>query len=223
HALRLIQAHGTGGRLLDVGCGTGEFLGEAEAAGFSVFGVEPSETAYSIARQRHAVVRGELKDISLKEGSFDVATLWSVLEHVPDPFPFLEKVRLVLKKEGLLALRVPSARGLLAVLALWLYRASAGLVRRPLEVIYQLDWHYKHFFLYDRENLGLLLGKCGFKILAVEEDAGFDLRSLDFRMDYLPRSGGARILFMAALLVILQLSSFLGRRDELVVLARKSG
>jgi 2-polyprenyl-3-methyl-5-hydroxy-6-metoxy-1,4-benzoquinol methylase len=221
-ALRLISKYKSGGRLLDVGCGTGEFLELARKAGFLTFGVEPSKTAYLIARQDHPVVRGELRDISLKEDFFEVVTLWSVLEHVLDPISFLKKIRLNLRKDGILGLRVPSSRGLLVSLALWLYRLSAEKIKRPLAVIYQLEWHYKHFYFYDRKNIALLLKKCGFEILADYDESGYNIKSLDFRMDYLPRSKGLRILFKAALFLILQLSRLLRRQEELIVLARKS-
>lgn len=222
YALHLIQSYQSGGRLLDVGCGTGEFMDEAARAGFSVFGVEPSKTAFLIAKQKHPVVRGELEDIGLKASSFNVVTLWSVLEHILDPFSFLMKIRFILEDEGILALRLPSSRGVLPLAALGLYRTSAGRIRRPLAAIYQLKWHYKHFYCYHPKNLGLLLKKCGFSILHIEEDSSFDLVSLDYRMDYLPRSPALRILLKAALFLILQLSQLLQRQDELLVIARKS-
>ncbi len=221
-ALSLIRKYRGRGRLLDVGCGTGEFLGLARQAGFQAYGIEPSATAYLIAGKSHPVVRGELKDISLKEDFFDVVTLWSVLEHVPAPLPFLRKVWLSLKKDGILCLRVPSSRGLLALLALWLYRLSAGRIERPLAIIYQLDWHYKHFYFYDRKNLAFLLEKCGFEILKAYDESGYTLSSLDFRMDYLPRSKVLRTTLKAALFLNLHLSRLLRCQDELVVVAKRS-
>lgn len=220
-AIELIQRYGPGKQLLDIGCGTGEFLDEAAKAGFSVFGIEPSKTAFLVARKEHSVVRGELKDIGLEPSSFDVVTLWSVLEHVLDPLSLLHKVRLVLKGGGLLALSLPSSRGLLPLVARCLYRVSGGKIRRPLVIVYQLDWHYKHFYFYNRKNLAILLKKCGFEILRQEGEASFDLPSLDLRMDYLPPSSGLRLLFKAALFVLLQVSQLLGRQDEIIALARK--
>ncbi|MDH7512864.1 MAG: class I SAM-dependent methyltransferase [Clostridiales bacterium] len=222
-ALRLIQRYKSGGRLLDVGCGTGEFLDLARQEGFLAFGIEPSERALFIARRSHPVAWGELNDISLKENFFDVVTLWSVLEHVIDPISFLRKVWLSLKKDGILGLRVPSSRGLLALSALWLHRLSAGKIKRPLKVIYQLEWHYKHFYYYDRKNIALLLEKCGFEILETYDESAYSISSLDFRMDYLPRSKALRTMLKAALFFNLHLSRLLRRQDELVIVAKKSG
>ena len=220
-AVRFIQKYKKEGKLLDVGCGTGEFLYVARKAGFAATGIEPSETACKLARQKSGVICGELKDIILGESYFDVVTLWSVLEHVPDPLPALKKIYSTLKPDGILALRVPTSRGLLPSLALRLYKISAGKISYPLKVIYQLDWHYKHFYFYDRKNIRLLLEKSGFELAASKRENSFDIRSLDDRMDYLPKARIRRIAFKTALFLILKLSSLLRRQDELVLVARK--
>ena len=61
----MIQRYKAGGTLLDVGCGTGEFLEAAEGRGFSATGVEPSETAARIAGRRHPVIQAELENVGL--------------------------------------------------------------------------------------------------------------------------------------------------------------
>ncbi|MEW5902033.1 MAG: class I SAM-dependent methyltransferase, partial [Acidobacteriota bacterium] len=169
-AIALIKKHKKNGRLLDVGCGTGEFLEIASEAGFVVSGIEPSVTASGLAREKNEVIRGEFEAVPLPAEAYDVATLWSVLEHVPDPSAFLRKIYLVLKRDGLLALRIPCSSGLLPSAARWVYRLSAGSVSYPLRVVYQLDWHYKHLFFYTRKNASLLLRRSGFEVLAEEPD-----------------------------------------------------
>jgi SAM-dependent methyltransferase len=221
-AIQLIQRYKKEGSLLDVGCGAGEFLEVAQEAGFLPAGIEPSQTACRIARQKNNVIRGELKDIDLKENSFDVVTLWSVLEHVLDPFAFLNKIHFSLRAEGILALRVPSSRGLLPSLALWLYKISAGKIDYPLRVIYQLKWHYKHVFFYSWKNVAVLLNTCGFEILEARAENSFDIKSLAYRMDYLPKEKICQIAFKTALFLILEFSCLLRRQDELVLVARKS-
>jgi 2-polyprenyl-3-methyl-5-hydroxy-6-metoxy-1,4-benzoquinol methylase len=220
-AVRFIQEYQKEGKLLDVGCGTGEFLEVARKAGFAATGIEPSETACKIARQKSGVICGELKDIILGESFFDVVTLWSVLEHLPDPLPALKKIYSVLKPDGILALRVLTSHGLLPSLALRLYNISAGKISYPLKVIYQLDWHYKHFYFYDRKNIRLLLEKSGFELAASRRENSFDIRSLDDRMDYLPKGRISRTGFKTALFLILKVSSLLRRQDELVLVVRK--
>jgi len=221
-AIILIQKYKKKGKLLDVGCGTGEFLEAAREAGFLATGIEPAETACRIAAEKNEVIRGELRDVGLKEKSFDVVTLWSVLEHVPDPVSLLRKIHDSLKADGILALRIPSSSGLLPSLALWLNKISAGKIDYPLRVIYQLEWHYQHVYFFNRKNIALLLNRCAFEILAARRENSFDIKSLAYRMDYLPSGRISRLAFKTALFIILEFSLLLRRQDELVLIARKS-
>jgi SAM-dependent methyltransferase len=219
--LALIGRYKRSGRLLDIGCGTGEFLDQAEEAGFSVMGIEPSPTACRIAGARHDVRCTRFEETSWPPAGFDVVTLWSVLEHVPRPSVFLEKISAVAKDDAILALRLPAADGLLPLAAHFLYRISMGAIDRPLRLIYQLDWHYKHFYGYDAHNAGRLLQSAGYEPLCLRYDDSYDIPSLDQRMDYLPRAPVARAGFKAALSLMLEASRQLGRRDELVIIARR--
>ena len=223
--LALLQKHAPGGRLLDIGCGMGEFLDVAVRGGFRVVGLEPSRTASEIALRHHPVVRGELGGIEFKAGAFDAATAWSVIEHVPAPADFLGKVHALLAPHGCLALRVPDVRGLLPALSLAVYRLSFKRIDLPLRVLYQLDWHYKHFYGFDRRTIARLLADNGFEVAAVRSEASFDYRSLDLRMDYLPFTGATKSAAKSAvkgvLGVVLLLARLLRRQDELVLVARK--
>lgn len=220
-ALRLIRLVKKSGRLLDIGCGTGEFLELTQEFGYESMGVEPSPTASRIAARKNRVLGGEWPDVRLDRQDFDIVSLWSVLEHVPDPLPFLEKVREILKPDGILVLRVPLADGFVPSLALWIYRLSGGKIRRPLAAVYQTDWHYVHFCLYNRANLGRLLRQQGFKIVFEQKESSFDIRSLKYRLDYLPSNFALRLFVKAGLSLVLILARALGREDEIVVLARK--
>lgn len=216
-----IRKYAESGRLLDIGCGTGEFLDVAARNGFQGFGLEPSRKAYEIARKSHDVVRGELKDVSFKENHFDVITLWSVLEHVPEPSDFLRRLHSILREKGLLALRLPDVQGLLPSLALRIYKISLGRIGSPLSIIYQLDWPSKHYYGYDRETLGRLLAKSGFEVVDSRSENSFDYRSLNLRMDYLPIKRIARRIAKGALGVVLFLAKALKKEDERVLIARK--
>jgi 2-polyprenyl-3-methyl-5-hydroxy-6-metoxy-1,4-benzoquinol methylase len=221
--LELLREHVPEGRLLDIGCGMGEFLDVASRTGFRVFGIEPSRTAAEIARRRHPVVRGELGSVEFKAGAFNAATAWSVLEHVPAPADFLGKVRGLLAPAGCLALRVPDVRGLLPALSLAAYRLSFRRVDLPLRVLYQLDWHYKHLYGFDRRTIARLLSDNGFEVTAVRSEPSFDYRSLDLRMDYMAIGRAVQRAAKGALGMILLLAGLLRRQDELVLVARKKG
>jgi SAM-dependent methyltransferase len=100
------------GRLLDVGCGTGLFVCAAQKGGWEATGVDASAWAVASGRDRCPRARfraGVLPDIDLPAGSFDVVTLWNVLEHVPRPVEALERVRSWLALDGWLFLSLPNA------------------------------------------------------------------------------------------------------------------
>lgn len=99
------------GRALDVGCGTGEFLEILRRQGWDVAGIEPNLRA---AQQVQARLGAEaIRTISLEEASFppntfDLITLWDVLEHLNDPPAALCRLAGWLRPGGLLALGVPN-------------------------------------------------------------------------------------------------------------------
>lgn len=97
------------GRLLDVGCGAGDFLYVMRQLypAWEVAGIEPNGGAAARAAERGLdVQQGTLDDIS-EASKYDVITLWNVLEHVPDPLPLLYKVRDRLASGGMVCLAVP--------------------------------------------------------------------------------------------------------------------
>lgn len=96
------------GRLLDVGCGKGYFLEMARKRGWKVYGVDPSQEAVLFARNSLGLeaFAGELKDAHLESESFEVITAWNVLDHMYDPWGDVQEMSRVLKRGGLLGLRV---------------------------------------------------------------------------------------------------------------------
>lgn len=109
-SLALIEKfHPTRGRLLDVGTAGGSFLAVARDAGWDVAGCEPNRWMCDWANQHYAlpVVPGTIFDMKLADGSFDVVTLWDVLEHTPDPKSVLAECNRVLKPGGLLVVNYP--------------------------------------------------------------------------------------------------------------------
>lgn len=107
---RLILKRKVRGKLLDYGCGSGEFLAYMGKRGWEVFGMEPSALARDRANQLlgpgRRLVREKLEDIERKK--LDVITLWHVLEHVPDPNKLLTDLKLLLADDGLIFIAVPN-------------------------------------------------------------------------------------------------------------------
>jgi SAM-dependent methyltransferase len=106
----IVRRYVTKGRLLDVGCASGLFLGIAAQAGWQVTGLEPAAELYPRAVQRLAG-RGRVYPLTLEqarlEDSFDAIVLWDVLEHVASPRAFLATCASLLSPGGYLFLNVP--------------------------------------------------------------------------------------------------------------------
>jgi SAM-dependent methyltransferase len=93
------------GNVLDVGCGTGDFLLTCMKDGWAANGVEPSENASELAKQKGISVSKSIDDL---KGTFNLITLWHVLEHVPDLNQTLNKLYTLLKPGGTLLIAVPN-------------------------------------------------------------------------------------------------------------------
>jgi SAM-dependent methyltransferase len=103
------SVHGGPGRLLDVGCGSGEVLAVARDRGWEVAGAEPVEQSAAFARSRGLDVRTALLEESgLPEGSWDVVTAFHVLEHLTDGVSFLRTLARWARPGGLVVLEVPN-------------------------------------------------------------------------------------------------------------------
>ena len=111
--LRAIEKRlGRRGRLLDVGAALGDFVLEAQAAGWQAEGVEVSGYAAARARGRGAVVHaGLLEQLRLPGSRFDVVTLYDTVEHLTDPVATLREIERLLVPGGLLHLVTPNVGG----------------------------------------------------------------------------------------------------------------
>ncbi len=94
------------GRILDIGAGTGDFLLTAKENGWDTVGVEPSDRAKSIAIKKGISFVGKISE--LENNSFDVITMWHVLEHVPNLELQIQELKRLLKPTGTLIVAVPN-------------------------------------------------------------------------------------------------------------------
>jgi SAM-dependent methyltransferase len=100
-------------RLLDVGCGTGEFLVRMREAGWEVSGIEPDPASVAVARQAGLDVQeAGLEEARLEPSSFDAITLNHVIEHLHDPKQAVEHARELLRPRGALWLATPNVEAL---------------------------------------------------------------------------------------------------------------
>lgn len=112
--LNLINGEQSGkGRILDIGAGTGDFLLTAKNDGWETVGVEPSERAKNIAIQKGISFVNEIN--ALQDHSFDVITMWHVLEHVPNLELQIQELKRLLKPTGTLIVAVPNFKSFDAI------------------------------------------------------------------------------------------------------------
>ncbi len=149
--LRAVERVQKGGRLLDVGAGTGIFLAEAKRRGrWDVTGVEPSGRAAAYARERLNVPIFESlfpnPELDLLPESFDVITMWHVVEHLGDPLGSFREVHRLLRPGGWFVFAIPNYES-------W----DARLFGR-----YWVGWDLpRHLFAFPRPALEDALRSCG--------------------------------------------------------------
>ena len=95
--------------ILDIGCGTGDFLGYCKSLNWKTLGLEPDVSARKIALNNNAI---EAKDLShlyeIEENAFDIISMWHVLEHVYNLNEDIEQYKKILKDDGTLLVAVPN-------------------------------------------------------------------------------------------------------------------
>lgn len=155
---RVEQELGRKGKLLDVGCATGYFMDIARKRGWEVEGVEISEYATGIGNLKGLTIHaGILESINLEEKSFDVVTLFDVVEHLMDPKSAIMEVKRLLKKGGIIAVLTPDAGSLWA---------------RVLGKRWNMVVPPEHLVLFNRKNFGNLLTSIGLTPILVTNNIG---------------------------------------------------
>ena len=146
---RLLQGMTNNYTLLDFGCGTGHFIEHCKGSGWQVSGVEPNELARSLAAgNTMETIYDDLSKVGAK--SFDIITLWHVLEHVAELNKTIEQLKALLAVDGTLVIAVPN------------YEAYETTIYKEFWAAYDVPRHLYHF---NRKSMKALLAQHGLKIV----------------------------------------------------------
>ena len=105
---KLIKQYTNKGSILDIGCGTGEFLNIFKKNGWTTKGIEPNGNARQKAIKNHKLDVIENTNLSDIEDKFDIISMWHVLEHVTDLKNNLNELNRLLSKNGKIIIAVPN-------------------------------------------------------------------------------------------------------------------
>ncbi|GEC79088.1 class I SAM-dependent methyltransferase [Flavobacterium aquatile] len=104
--LKLINSQSPKGRILDIGAGVGDFLSVCKNDGWQTIGIEPSDKAKNIAKSKGVSFVENLSE--LENHSFDIITMWHVLEHVPNLEEQIAELKRLIKPNGTIIIAVPN-------------------------------------------------------------------------------------------------------------------
>jgi len=161
----------TGGKLLEIGCGNGDFLALAKEAGFDVTGIEISRHAVDTANRQlgEKRVRCGTMETFLHGEQFDYCTLFDTIEHTRNPLRLLQKIHELLKPGGVLFLSTPS-------LDSW----SAKLMKQNW-----MEFKTEHLHYFDTQTIQNALAKSGFAQIVVTPNYKF--LTLDYICNHFKR------------------------------------
>lgn len=143
------------GKMLDIGCGVGDFLHTAEQHGWQCTGVEPSEDAKAIAQKR---IKAEILSSDALEKipneTFDVITMWHVLEHVDNIKWQVAQLYRLIKPNGKVVIALPN------------YQSYDAQFYKELWAAYDVPRHLNHF---NKKTLAKIFDSCGLKLIKTEK------------------------------------------------------
>lgn len=200
------------GRLLDIGCATGELLEAAENSGFDVYGIEVSRPGIARCREKFGkdkILEGDLKKGDFPPDFFDVITLFDVIEHISSPAEFLKIVSNILKPSGVLMMVTPDTSS-------WTRKALGK--RWP---------HYKeeHIYYYNKSNIAMILSPY-FDLLDIR--SAKKTLSIDYVRNIMQAKSGKGFLnnvigIIAKLAERIKFAHFKVNIGEMIILCKKRG
>jgi SAM-dependent methyltransferase len=155
------------GRVLDVGCGEGSFLDAARSMNWEAMGTEISPEGCRLAKElwKTEPFNGPLEAAPFADASFDVVTLWHVIEHVPDPLKTLQTVVRLVRPGGRVVVACPNREDYLYRIAYWLGRGRSPHFYHPSD-------REPHVTYFTPRSLSLMLSRSGLEPCRFDVDRG---------------------------------------------------
>ena len=202
-----------GGRLLEVGCGSGRMLKDMENLGWQVEGIDFDAAAVRNCRRKGlSVYLGGLEDGRYAEDSFDAVVMSHLIEHVPDPLSLIRATHRILKPGGYLVAVTPNCQ-------------SLG------HMIYRRNWRGleppRHVHIFSLHSLNALARKEGFRMIkattTIRDASGYLTASQSLRRTGSHQPGGAHSRTAHALQFLewVLIHAGIHAGEELALVARK--
>lgn len=135
-------------RILDVGCGSGFFLAEAQREGWESTGTEFGDDAVEFCRTKNLnVLEGSVESIDFADNYFDVITSFEVIEHLSFPFPHMKELHRILRPGGLLYMTTPN---------------FGSITRFMLKENWDIITYPEHLSYFEKKTLDFALKRSGF-------------------------------------------------------------
>lgn len=205
-----------GSRLIDVGCGSGEFPAMAADAGYEAVGIDVSEPSIAAARRLRPDVDyrvGDVDGVAASEPeSFDVVTMWDVIEHVLRPHEVVAGCAATLRPGGIIGIGTPNGASIYDRAGHVAYRVVRPLGRLMLQQRYS-EWHLQ---IWTAKTLSRLLEEHGFDIVLTRKH-----RELTAKPSLYFRQAGAKRLARLAQATDRVVEAAWPIRNKLTMYARK--
>lgn len=152
------------GKLIDIGCGAGDFLSFFASDKWDLYGIEPNSVGFDLSCKKveGKIFNNNLSNCKFQGNYFDVITMWHVFEHVYDPNEEVQEIKRILKNDGIFVLAIPN-----------IHSFGFKLGRK--------NWFHldspRHLYHYDPTTISNILNKNGFKVFRI------DFPSLDYPLD----------------------------------------
>ena len=223
HLLRFkfIKKYQPNGILFDLGTGWGHFLFTAKQLGYEVHGIEVSRMPhkYATTELNLPVENMNFFDMEIKKQSYDLITMWDVLEHIPDADEVIKKCHLMLKNDGYVVLQVPQIDSVIS-----------KLLKDKWNMIGTSHANY-----FSKKTIKKLFESHGFKLIKIKSSFEFKLfimfilgkkkTSRAAKQEYFNKTT-ERPKWMLRIMIrvhnlVYNIMSFLGIGEEMMVIAKK--